>query len=165
MTLADRISAANRRKKWAMFLEAVKPDAELTILDVGFNAREYSSVDNYLEKHYPWQHRITALGIESPGEFGSLYPLVKAIKYDCNLFPFCDKSFDVCWSNAVIEHVGDAAAQESFLREIARVSDFAFVTTPNRTFPIEVHTRVPLLHFLPKGIFDAFMRMIGKKWA
>ena len=42
----------------------------------------------------------------------------------------------------------------------------AFFTTPNRFFPFEVHTRVPLLHIiLPRKIFDSFLKLIGKKWA
>jgi hypothetical protein len=28
-----------------------------------------------------------------------------------------------------------------------------FVTTPNRWFPIEVHTQFPLLHWLPKSAY------------
>jgi len=28
-----------------------------------------------------------------------------------------------------------------------------------------VHTRTPLLHYLPKGIFDSYLKLIGKSWA
>ena len=85
--------------------------------------------------------------------------------YDGNRFPFENKKFDVCWSNAVIEHVGDKTKQIMFLKEIKRVANRAFVTTPNKFFPIEVHTCVPLLHFLPKKLFDKYLLFIGQKWA
>lgn len=52
-----------------------------------------------------------------------------------------------------------------FLKEIKRVANRAFVTTPNKFFPIEVHTCVPLLHFLPKKLFDKYLLFIGQKWA
>lgn len=67
--------------------------------------------------------------------------------------------------NAVLEHVGDIHKQEKFLREIRRVSKHAFVTTPNRCFPFEVHPRILLLHLLPKEIFDNLLMMLGKSWA
>lgn len=89
-----------------------------------------------------------------------------AVRYGGGTFPFRDGAFDVCWSNAVLEHVGGEDAQVAFLKEIRRVARRGFVTTPNRCFPVEVHTRVPLLHLvLSRPRFDAFLRRIGKGWA
>jgi hypothetical protein len=66
----------------------------------------------------------------------------------------------------VIEHVGGREEQKYFLRELLRVGKRGYFTTPNRLFPIEVHTRLPLLHILlPKPQFDAVLRRIGKGWA
>ena len=63
-------------------------------------------------------------------------------------FPFKDKEFDICWCNAVIEYVGNCDKQERFLKEIQRVAKMSFVTTPNRYFPFEVHTRIFLIHYV-----------------
>lgn len=87
---------------------------------------------------------LTALGVNAPKVFKERYPKVKAFQYDGNAFPFGDKEFDVCWSNAVIEHVGNIDKQQFFLSEVKRVAPKAFLTTPNRLFPIEVHTPVAL---------------------
>ena len=108
---------------------------------------------------------LVALGIHQPLEFISRYPQVKVVKYDGSRFPFKDKEFDVCWSNAVIDHVGNRDKQLFFLQEIKRVSRRAFITTPNRHFLIEVHTRTPLLHFLPKKVFEEYLNLRGKRWA
>ncbi|MHB1189707.1 MAG: class I SAM-dependent methyltransferase [Armatimonadota bacterium] len=148
-----------------MFLLIMHPTEITRILDVGFSDKEYGPSDNFLEKHYPYKENIIALGIDEPREFKARYPQVEAIRYDGKTFPFEDKSFDICWSNAVIEHVGSTDDQIFFLKEIERTSNTAFITTPNRFFPIEVHTRVLLLHYLPKHIFDAFLKLIGKRWA
>ncbi len=52
------------------------------------------------------------------------------------------------------------------MKEIKRVSRKAFITTPNRNFPIEVHTRTPFLHmFLPRHVFHKYLSMTGKGWA
>jgi hypothetical protein len=165
MSIASRVSAFNRRRKWSLFLKEIPPSEKMTILDVGFSEKEYSSTDNFIEKHYPYQNRLTALGVDTPCDFLTRYPDVKAVSYDGSLFPFDDKEFDLCWSNAVIEHVGGFEKQLFFLKEIKRVSRRAFITTPNKWFPVELHTRTPLFHYLPKNLFDKYLGLIGKKWA
>ena len=68
---------------------------------------------------------------------------------DGRSLPFRDGSFDVVFSNSVIEHVGDAASQRRFAREVARVGRAYWVETPNRWFPVEQHLLTPLVHWLP----------------
>lgn len=165
MSLAYRISGYNRRRKWQLFLKRLRPSREDKILDAGFSEEEYSATDNFLEKNYAWQDNITALGIEEPIKFQKRYPAARVVKYDGKIFPFQDKEFNIVWSNAVLEHVGDHSAQRRFLREIKRVGQRAFITTPNRCFPIEVHTRTPFLHWLPKCWFDVYLNLTGRRWA
>lgn len=50
MSLAYKVSAWNRRRKWHLFLSEIQPTPATTILDVGFSEQEYSNTDNYLEK-------------------------------------------------------------------------------------------------------------------
>ncbi len=165
MSLAYKISAYNRKRKWSIFLKEMAPTPEMSVLDVGYTEEEYSNNENFIEKHYPYPKMLTALGIDIPIKFKTRYPEIRALHYDGGLFPFEDKIFDVLWSNAVIEHVGNYNKQLLFIKEIKRVSLKAFITTPNRFFPIEVHTLTPLLHYLPKNIFDKYLSLIGKKWA
>jgi SAM-dependent methyltransferase len=146
-------------------MEEVAPTPETIMLDVGFSEKEYSPTDNFIEKHYPYPQCLTALGIDTPQDFKQRYPKVTATSYDGTRFPFADKQFDACWSNAVLEHVGGPERQVTFLREVKRVSRTAFITTPNRFFPVEVHTRTPLLHHLPKSLFDRYLALVGKAWA
>jgi SAM-dependent methyltransferase len=137
----------------------------MSVLDVGITDEEFSPADNFLEKHYPYPPRVTALTHESARRFRERYRATKVVLYRGGHFPFKDGAFDVCWSNAVLEHVGDASAQVLFLKEVRRVSRMAFVTTPNRWFPIEVHTRLPLLHYLPKPWFDEILPYLGRGFA
>ncbi len=165
MSLAYKISEYNRNRKWRAFIKTFTLSPNVKILDVGFTEREYSETDNYLEKHYPYQHNITALGVDQAEEFRHRYPAVNVVTYRGGKFPFNDHQFDICWSNAVIEHVGNSQKQLAFLQEIRRVARHGYLTTPNKMFPIEVHTRLPLLHYLPKPWFDAIIKKTNRKWA
>lgn len=164
--LAGRLSAWNRARKWRLFERAL-PSAFSAgrVLDVGYTNREYLPGDNFIEKHLPRPERLTALGVEPHDEFSARYPGVEVVRYDGGCFPFEDGAFDVVWANAVLEHVGGHGDQLRFLREVRRVGRQAFVTTPNRHFPIEVHTRIPLLHLLPRPVFERFLRATGREWA
>ncbi|MGD1913670.1 MAG: methyltransferase domain-containing protein [Rivularia sp. (in: cyanobacteria)] len=188
MSFAYKVSGWNRKRKWESFIREIQPTAENNILDIGFSEEEYSDTDNFLEKHYPHTEKITALCLETPEAFlharkdadfqvpesaiavkkkqaSKRYPQLEIVTYNGKTFPISNKEFDICWSNAVLEHVGDVEEQICFLKEIKRVAKRGFITTPNRYFPIEVHTRIPLLHFLPKKVFDRFLHFIGKAWA
>jgi SAM-dependent methyltransferase len=162
---ASRVSQWNRHRKWRLFEREVVPDPRLRLLDVGFSEEEFRVTDNFIEKHYPYPERITALGIDTPRLFSQRYPDVGVVTYDGSMFPFADKSFDLVWSNAVLEHVGGRDEQLHFLQEVKRVGKRAFLTTPNKYFPIEVHTRTPLMHWLPTPVFEAYLRFVGKHWA
>lgn len=164
-SLAHRISRRNRKKKWDFFSRVFHPGPQDSVLDVGFSENEYSAVDNYIEKFYPYPKNLTALGVEAPVQIATRYPEVRFQQYDGQHMPFGDKHFDIGWSNAVVEHVGDYDKQVQFVKELTRVSKSFFFTTPNFHFPVEVHTRTPLLHLFGKRVFDPYLRLIGKEWA
>lgn len=168
MNLANKISKFNRSRKYNYFLQTIKPCIDDKILDVGFTENNYSEEANYLEKHYPHQKNITALGIEDAGEkgdFSTLYPLTTVVRYDGNLFPFENDSFDICWSNAVIEHVGKREKQVLFVKEMLRTCKVVYFTTPNKLFPFDLHTKLPFFHWLPKKQFDKVLHLFRKEWA
>lgn len=166
-SIAYKISAKSRARKWQQFLDIIAPEDHEAIIDVGVNTTEYSAGDNYLESHYDHPEKITSVGLGTDFEhLQTAYPKVKFVSGDGRHLPFPDQAFDIAYSNAVIEHVGTHSDQLNFLSELARVGKRGYFTTPNRFFPIEVHTRVPLLHLLlPKSAFDWFLRLIGKDWA
>lgn len=167
MKLANKISAFNRRRKYNFFWEMLTPTEKHSILDIGFTANDYSVEANYLEKHYPYQNNITALGIESEsaGDFQSLFPGIKVVTYNGDVFPFENNTFDIGWSNAVIEHVGNREKQILFLKEMLRTCRIVYFTTPNKMFPFDLHTKLPIVHWLPKRYFDRILIALGKEWA
>jgi SAM-dependent methyltransferase len=103
---------------------------------------------------YPHPDRITCVGTEDGSHLTALYPGVRYLRVAPGQpLPFADREFDIVVSNAVVEHTGGPASQRQFIREALRVSNGFFITTPNRWFPVEVHTGLPLLHYLPAPAF------------
>jgi len=161
----SKISLHARQKMFASLMRIAKPTAETTVLDVGVTSdrREDS---NFFEKLYPYSAKLTAVGLEDAAFLEQEYPGVKYIKADGLNLPFPDKSFDLVVSFATIEHVGSRQNQKAFVRELCRVSHTCFITTPNRWYPIEFHTVLPLIHWLPSQWFRTILKVIGKSfWA
>jgi hypothetical protein len=150
--VASRVSLRSRERKLELFLELLGPDADTTVVDVGVTDAPFGggSSDNFFEALYPWPQRITAVGHTELDRFAAAFPHVRAVRADGRELPFGDREFDLGFSNAVVEHVaGGRAGQRRFVHELCRVSRRVFVTTPNRWFPLEVHTLLPLVHWLP----------------
>jgi SAM-dependent methyltransferase len=170
MKLADRVSLRSRVRKLALFHETMRTTPETTVLDLGaddsaFGAEGGCATLNFFEELYPWPERITAVGL-TPGEaFRARYPGVRYVQADALDLPFEDGAFDVVFSNAVIEHVGGRERQAEFVGEALRVAARAFVTTPNRWFPLELHTRLPLVHWLPERLAGRAYDLARKPWA
>lgn len=66
-----------------------------------------------------------------------------------DMHEFKDKSFDIVFSNSVIEHVGDFEKQAAMATEVQRLGDYYFIQTPNYYFPIEPHFLFPFANRLP----------------
>lgn len=66
-----------------------------------------------------------------------------------NLAEYDDQSFDVVFSNSVIEHLGSFEAQKRMAREMIRVGKVCYLQTPNKFFPIEPHYFIPFFQFFP----------------
>lgn len=164
-TIKHYFMSRSRLSKYHLFTTKTNASLSSLILDVGVADEEYSPHDNFLEKQYPYVENITALSIYSLEEFRKRYPAIKTVVFSGGQFPFRDNQFDIVHSNAVIEHVGSFEQQVAFVREIIRVGHRYFFSTPSRYFPVETHTNVLFLHYLPKSICDNILSMIGKSWA
>ena len=71
---------------------------------------------------------------------------------------------DLVISSATIEHVGSYENQIKMLKNIIKLTNkYFFITTPNRFFPIDFHTKLPIIHMLPKKIHRKILRFINLK--
>lgn len=164
-SLPIKIAAYQRRKMFAAFLEAMRLGPDDTVLDIGATSDQTYAHSNYFEALYPHKTCVTAVGIDDAAFIESLYPGVRFIRANGLDLPFKSGCFDYVHSSAVLEHVGSRPKQAQFLREIWRVARKGiFVTTPNRGFPVEFHTVLPLLHWLPMPLYRRVLSALGKEF-
>jgi ubiquinone/menaquinone biosynthesis C-methylase UbiE len=161
-SLPVRLAAKMRRRMFELFLREFSPNEGQTILDVGATSDDTYEASNYLEAWYPHKQDLTAVGIDDAAFLEARYPGLRFVRADGRDLPFEDASYDFVHSSAVLEHVGSREQQLAFLRQLARVARHGvFFTTPNRWFPIEFHTVLPLLHWLPPSDFRRAVRTLG----
>jgi len=155
----------SRRDRFDLFMRLMKPTARDRLLDVGVGLGEGRTM-NFFEEWYPWRTQLTALAVEDSPGFRVRYPDIAFVVGDGRRMDFPDRTFDVCFSNAVVEHVGSLDRQRSFIQESCRVGKSVFFSTPNRWFPIELHTLVPFAHWLPIDLRNTIYRVLGRDyWA
>jgi SAM-dependent methyltransferase len=169
--LAARASLWNRRRKLALFLDELRPGPKTTIVDVGVGDTGFDTEpgvalsQNFFEAMYPWPKQITAVSDVPLPNFAQEFPEIAPVTASGTNLPFEDDFFDIAFSNAVLEHVGGREEQRRFVHELCRVAPRVFISTPNRRFPVEVHTLVPFLHWLPRRARDrAFAVLRRDAW-
>lgn len=156
-SVAMRLLKVARRAMLNLFMRELSPNEKTRVLDIGVSDDENDGA-NFLEKYYPWPHNITCAGLGTGEAVLAAYPDVSFRQIvPGEKLPFADQSFDIACSNAVIEHVGGSEQRTGFIAEHLRVAKAVFITFPNRWFPVEHHTSLPLLHYSPR-LFRTVLR-------
>ena len=122
--------------------------AETTVLDVGGTLFNWTFIVT--------RPNLTILNLGPRPNV--LPPDVTYVQGDATKLPFANNSFDLVFSNSVIEHVGSWENQKKMAREIQRVGKVYYVQTPNYHFPVEPHLLTPFFHWLPKRVRRKMIR-------
>jgi Methyltransferase domain len=143
---------ARRRKA---FLERIKPQQNETLLDVGGYPGFWTVASSPV-------NRIDTLNVDKVCFDASQFPdhNIRVLEGNGCALPFPEKSYDILFSNSVIEHVGSWQQQKQFATEVRRVGRRLWIQTPAFEFPIEPHYLCPFVHWLPIPL-----RRILVRWA
>ena len=69
---------------------------------------------------------------------------------------------DIVLSSATIEHVGSNVNQKIMIKNIASLTKkIFFITTPNKNYPIDFHSKLPIVNMLPNNIFRKVLKFFN----
>jgi hypothetical protein len=143
--LSDRIFIRFRRRRMKTFFSWMGASPAIRLLDIGGTVQTWS-VESPIHESFA----ITLLNnrfYEPPAD-----RRFTSVTGSATNLPFTDRSFDIAFSNSVIEHMGTWEQQQKFASEARRVALNLWIQTPARSFPIEPHLLAPWIQYLPRRI-------------
>jgi hypothetical protein len=142
-----------RKRRFQQFLQTLRPSASDILLDVG-------GYPEFWTEHPQPVQRIDVLNIHAvswPPKDWPHHQIRTLIGDGCTL-PMTSQSYDIGFSNSVIEHVGSWECQQQFASEIRRVAHALWVQTPAYECPVEPHYLTPFVHYLPSWLQKKILR-------
>ena len=161
--LKNDLSLRTRRRVFEIFMRECAPTQNSRVADFGASGHREHPVHYFFEELYP--HRSNLMVIARASEnatwFPEQFPGLRLLEADLREIPLPDLYFDCGICNAVIEHAGPRDQQLALVREVCRVCRCVMFITPNKWFPIEIHTMLPLAHWLPDATHRRVLRSVG----
>ncbi|MFT4177303.1 MAG: class I SAM-dependent methyltransferase [Luteolibacter sp.] len=144
-----------RQKRMVRFEALIKPNADDIVLDVGGYPATWISRPQIT-------NRVDCLNVHPVNWDSGRHPnhrITTIVGDGCSL-SYENDSYDILFSNSVIEHVGDWNKQKAFASEARRVGQRIWVQTPAYECPIEPHFLAPFVHWLPIPIRRRVLRWL-----
>jgi hypothetical protein len=162
--LKNRLALRVRAGIFDLFMRECAPGSEARVADFGVSGHRGHPVHYFFETRYPRWDRLTVIGraAEMAGWFAEQFPGTTFLEADLRHIPLPDGYFEAGLCNAVIEHAGTREEQRALVHEVCRVCRRVMFTTPNKRFPVELHTFIPLLHWLPDAPYRTVLRALGQ---
>lgn len=164
--LKNRLALGVRRRIFDLFMRECRPGPDDPVADFGATGHEDHPVHVFFETMYPYPKNLTVIAREAEGArwFPERFPGVSFLEADLRSIPVPDGYFYAGLCNAVVEHAGTREEQRALVREVCRVCRRVMFTTPNRWFPVELHTFLPFLHWLPDAQYRTVLRLLGQSY-
>lgn len=155
----DSMATRMRRARFALFLSLMsRIEGHVEILDIGGTQAFW----NRMTGSDPGDVRVTLLNIEHQRVTSDKF--VSAVGDARSLPAYAGGSFDVVFSNSVIEHVGSYENQRMMAAEVMRVGRRYWVQTPNKRFPLEPHFLLPFFQYLPLELRARMVHRFDVGW-
>ena len=131
-------------------------------LDIGTTSDDKNASSNIIIKNIKNIDKFKCISDQIVNSDFFHKSLNKSITKEFSENELYDFSSDLVVSNATIEHVGNTLNQKKMLENIIKLTKKIFIiTTPNRFYPIELHTKIPLIHWFPKSTYRKILKFLG----
>ncbi len=133
-----------REKRFAFFKSLIETlPRPIHILDIGGTEAYWKTMDFADEEDI----YFTLCNLDKQEVTRKNFRFMQADATNLPMIP--DKTFDIVFSNSVIEHLFTRENQAKMAKEIRRIGKYYFVQTPNIHFPLEAHWRFPFFQYMP----------------
>lgn len=161
---ASQMALRARNHQWQVFLKHFQDllNPKMRVLDLGTTPDSDLPDSNLFAKRLAGKVDLT---LSSPEDCSGLAKELGAqfIPQDQISQEIKKQKFDLVVSIAVLEHVGSLQNQKHFASLVKDSAQYFFLTTPHRFFPIELHTFLPFIHWLPKSIHRWILRSVFRE--
>ena len=158
----EKILLKKRKEILLVLKNFLKDKAIEDVLDVGSTEDDDNESSNFLIKNLGNYKNIKSISDQTIKSNFFSRVLKKSITDEFNDGEIKDFQSDLVISNATIEHVGSFDNQMKMCRNIINLSKKYFIIlTPNRYHPLEFHTKLPLIHWLPKKLHRSILKLVG----
>lgn len=164
-TFFDKIIVKNRLKMVSLIKNYLKDEELDDVLDIGSTNDFKNESSNFLIKNLKIFKNYKSISDQKIELSFFSKALNKSITDNFSDLELEEYKSDIVISNATIEHVGSLENQIKMCENIIKLTKKYFIIiTPNRYHPVEFHSKLPLLHWLPKIIHRRILTLIGMKF-
>ena len=142
---------------------AVRLDMIATVLDVGSTKDRLNESSNYFARQLSESSSVTLFSDQQIDPQHDIdFSVAGVLVGDASRIGPETGTYDLVLSSATIEHVGTVDDQRRMIACCIRAARrYVIITTPNRWHPLEFHTRLPVLHWLPRRWHRRILKAIG----
>ena len=153
----------NKRKEILSKLKNFLNDKKINdVLDIGSTEDDANESSNFIIKNLGNFKEVKSISDQSINLEFFNKSLKKSITSEFSKDEIKEFQSDLVISNATIEHVGDFKNQIMMCKNIINLSKkYYIIITPNRYHPLEFHTKIPLIHWLPKKTHRMLLQLFG----
>ncbi|HLW71210.1 MAG TPA: class I SAM-dependent methyltransferase [Candidatus Binataceae bacterium] len=145
--ILTRVQPALRGSRMAEFEKIFAPERGTRVIDLGGTTTIWNLIKT------PLDVTIVNLTCTDPAKNTDSHHHFTFVEGDATqLHDYSDNSFDIVFSNSVIEHVGGEPNERKFAGEARRLAPSYYVQTPSVYFPLEAHTGIPFWWAMPRAL-------------
>jgi hypothetical protein len=158
----DKIITINRVEILNLIKNLIKNCKIKDVLDIGTTNDEENKSSNFIIKNLCKSFNCKSISNQFINSKIFRKKLKKSITGNFSKREIEDFKSDLVISSATIEHVGSNKNQTIMIDNIIKLSKKIFIlTTPNKLHPVEFHTKIPFIHWLPKKIYRKLLKLIS----